>query len=451
MRIRHVEVKRLFGRLDHEIPFNLDDRVTIIHGPNGIGKTWILKLIAAALSPQISTLRVVPFASFAITFDDGRTLTVTKPPPETTPDSARTTLGQLTFRLQRGRAAAQVFKEPERVRRPGFPLSVVDSEIPELARTGPAEWRSLVTGEEFDLDAMLERYAERLPAGLVFEDRQARAKVPAWLVELRQEHQNRFIESERLFVTARAPGTSREYARRPETEPAVGMYAAELAGTIQRTLADYANIAQSLDRTFPSRVVGSAKPKRVAPEELRGQIEELDRRRLELQNAGLLDSGSADTVQAPAEIDDSALAILSVYVDDTRQKLKVLDELAAKTDLMKSTLDRRFRYKHVEINRERGLTVRAEDGRPLQLAALSSGEQHEIVLTYELLFRVRPSSLVLIDEPELSLHVAWQEAFLGDLLNMAELGQFDVVLATHSPQIIGDRWDLTVQLGTNGA
>ena len=39
----------------------------------------------------------------------------------------------------------------------------------------------------------------------------------------------------------------------------------------------------------------------------------------------------------------------------------------------------------------------------LHLVRLSSGEQHELVLAYDLLFKVKEKSLVLIDEPELSL------------------------------------------------
>jgi hypothetical protein len=37
------------------------------------------------------------------------------------------------------------------------------------------------------------------------------------------------------------------------------------------------------------------------------------------------------------------------------------------------------------------------------------------------------------------------------LEEMAKISKFRVLLATHSPQIIGDRWDLTVELkGPNG-
>ena len=98
------------------------------------------------------------------------------------------------------------------------------------------------------------------------------------------------------------------------------------------------------------------------------------------------------------------------------------------------------------ISRKNGFVFTASDGTTLSPTDLSSGEQHELVLFYELLFRVDPGSLILIDEPELSLHIAWQVEFLRDLQEITQLANLDVLIATHSPEIINDRWDLTVQL-----
>jgi len=101
----------------------------------------------------------------------------------------------------------------------------------------------------------------------------------------------------------------------------------------------------------------------------------------------------------------------------------------------------------MSISKKKGFIFETSDGQSISPADLSSGEQHELVLNYELLFKVQPNSLILIDEPELSLHVVWQQQFLKDLQEIIKLAGFDVLLATHSPEIINDRWDLTVELG----
>jgi predicted ATP-binding protein involved in virulence len=82
----------------------------------------------------------------------------------------------------------------------------------------------------------------------------------------------------------------------------------------------------------------------------------------------------------------------------------------------------------------------------IPLVALSSGEQHQLVLYYQLLFKTNKHSLIMIDEPEISLHIAWQKLFLKDLQEVIAHNPFDALIATHSPQIIHDRWDLTASL-----
>ena len=123
----------------------------------------------------------------------------------------------------------------------------------------------------------------------------------------------------------------------------------------------------------------------------------------------------------------------------------MFDDLYNRINALKTIANARFMYKKVSVG-TRGLDVAAWDGSKLDLQMLSSGEQHELVLLYDLLFGIAENSLILIDEPELSLHVAWQDEILNDLQEMANLSDFCVLLATHSPQIIRDRWDLTVEL-----
>lgn len=77
---------------------------------------------------------------------------------------------------------------------------------------------------------------------------------------------------------------------------------------------------------------------------------------------------------------------------------------------------------------------------------LSSGEQHFIVQMITFLIKAEPGSLILIDEPELSYHPAWQMDYLKNLQNIVELGEYQIVLATHSPQIFDYRWNYTIDL-----
>ncbi|MFZ6694478.1 AAA family ATPase [Stenotrophomonas acidaminiphila] len=74
---------------------------------------------------------------------------------------------------------------------------------------------------------------------------------------------------------------------------------------------------------------------------------------------------------------------------------------------------------------------------PFSLKRASSGEQCLLVLMLGVAGHIQDDSLVLIDEPEISLHPEWQERFI-ELLQAAfsDYRGCQFVIATHSPQII---------------
>jgi predicted ATP-binding protein involved in virulence len=181
-------------------------------------------------------------------------------------------------------------------------------------------------------------------------------------------------------------------------------------------------------------------------ENVESALKEISAKRARLVEAGLLEQDGEDTTaQVLQHIDTTNLPVLSVYVRDTEKKLGVFDSLVAKVELFKRSINDRFLYKQLSVNKE-GFGLTTPEGSKLDPLSLSSGEQHEIVLLYELLFKAAENSLILLDEPEISLRVAWQEQFLSNLEDITALSKFDALIATHSPQIISDRWDLTVEL-----
>jgi predicted ATP-binding protein involved in virulence len=231
-------------------------------------------------------------------------------------------------------------------------------------------------------------------------------------------------------------------------------YSEELAQLIQDKLAEYGTTSQSLDRTFPARVV-QQRSSDLTEEQLRQKLNELEENRSRLIDVGLLDKDeNSDFPIQPQSIDESTKNILSVYIEDVEKKLSVFDEIASKIELLKRIINNKFSYsyKTMKFSKEKGfIFTNCYDSSPsapksLSPTDLSSGEQHELVLLYELLFKVKPNSLVLIDEPELSLHVGWQVQFLKDLQEITKLANLDILMATHSPDIIQNRWDLTVEL-----
>ena len=384
MNIDRVRVRGLFDHFDHDLEFRTNERVMIVIGPNGFGKTTTLRLIDALFNQSWDRLTEMSFRSMEVSFDQGKSLVVEKE-DHTKQDDDGPEL-KLIFQDGSGNAHKFCYRRPQ------------------AGQLQMPFW-----------DAPMVSSLEVLSAVTV-----------------------RFIDTERLTRTDLPKRTIRVYSE-------------ELSGRISKTIAKYAALSQSLDRTFPARVVTGNGTSGTSMKKLVEDLDEIKNNQSLLEEAGLLSTGH-DSIDIPDlnNVDPSRLDVLSVYAQDTKQKLHVFDEIYLKIDAFMTIANSRLRYKRVSVSAE-GLKVVSWTGADLDLDLLSSGEQHELVILYELLFRTSKNSLILIDEPELSLHVAWQEQFVTDLEKMAGISDFRAILATHSPEIIADRWDLTVELsGPNG-
>lgn len=80
-------------------------------------------------------------------------------------------------------------------------------------------------------------------------------------------------------------------------------------------------------------------------------------------------------------------------------------------------------------------------------AYAGSGEFAIIVMVHQIL-SAPPSSLILLDEPETSLHPASQEKLMAFLLHRCLKDKHQVVMATHSPHIISPLPDEAIKLLT---
>ena len=75
-----------------------------------------------------------------------------------------------------------------------------------------------------------------------------------------------------------------------------------------------------------------------------------------------------------------------------------------------------------------------DDNRNIPLDSLSSGEKKLLVIFMHCLFN--EDVPIIIDEPEISLSIIWQENLLPDLLEKTKIKQ--VIVATHSSAVISD-------------
>ena len=76
MSIHEISVSKLFEKLTYTIPLKSNYGATIIHAPNGCGKTTLFRLVNALLNAKFDELALTRFESLALCFDDGRRLVI---------------------------------------------------------------------------------------------------------------------------------------------------------------------------------------------------------------------------------------------------------------------------------------------------------------------------------------------------------------------------------------
>lgn len=76
------------------------------------------------------------------------------------------------------------------------------------------------------------------------------------------------------------------------------------------------------------------------------------------------------------------------------------------------------------------------EGKEFDIIGLSSGEKQLFLRALSLKFLNVNNSIILIDEPEISLHPRWQRKIINVYENIGKNNQ--LIIATHSPHIIGN-------------
>ncbi|MDW8234316.1 MAG: AAA family ATPase [Roseiflexaceae bacterium] len=437
LRVTRIRVVNLFGRYTHDVQLRTDDRVTIIHGPNGVGKTVLLRLTEALLSGKMFTLVKTPFQTFEVTLSDGSVLGIERDTLFDEQTAKNRSPARCYLRRDERETSHELQVNDISIRRLA---SRIEQALPWLIRVDEDSFLDRRSGEMLTSAEILEQFADFLPSR---SRKHESVSEPDWMRDIRNSVRVHLIEAQRLlrFSEQRRWGEEFGYTATVKT------YAQDLQKRIAETLAKYAKESQALDQSFPQRLLQNPIQTLSTPE-LKTRMQDLEEKRQRLKRIGLIDEDPTYPfdITTLEMLDETRRAVMTLYVQDTEHKLGVLDDLANRIEILLGTINKKFTHKSIVIDKQKGFIAKTDQDRLLELDALSSGEQHELVLLYDLLFRVQPNTLVLIDEPELSLHVTWQKSFVTDLLEIVSIAGYDVVLATHSPFIVGDRHDLMVPL-----
>jgi predicted ATP-binding protein involved in virulence len=422
MKLEKLVIKGLFDHFQHTVTFNQEEGITIITAPNGYGKTMILTILDSIFQLRLNDLIKLEFDSIELLTGESK-LTIEK-----------------NINLDDDKPSISILSDQ------GFHETV---EYQENDLKDKKE--STIDGESLR-DIIIGNFEDNLEKVYFSENIQKKAlkekkdkhnhKYPEWLINFSKSIKTYLIQDQRLILRDHRL-FSIEYT------DTIEKYANDLANYIRNTVVESSQISQKLDSSFPVRLIKeNSNFNQLSLNDLKENLRWLQEKREKLASYNLLASeDNTKELNELNEIQETDIKVLTLYVKDTKEKLAVYDELLKRVELFADILNnKRLSFKKVKIDADKGFIFETDQGKPLQLTQLSSGEQHQIVILYELIFNIEENGLVLIDEPEISLHVAWQKEFLQDLQKIIEIQKMSVVIATHSPQIIDTRWDLTVDL-----
>lgn len=214
--------------------------------------------------------------------------------------------------------------------------------------------------------------------------------------------------------------------------------------TLQKELSiayqNYLQQSQRIDSQFIKRVISKEKTT-ISEQEYNQLAEKVIQKRDELFYFRLTDNISIP----PYDKDDSF--ILYNYIKGLGEKYANYGNWTEKLNLFNKLLKtKKFAQKSITFSPQHGFQIISANGDILNESLLSSGEQNEIILLFRLIFEVSDNSVLLIDEPENSLHVVWQQKFLDDIQEIAKTKNLQVIISTHSISIVARGQDNAIDL-----
>lgn len=431
--ISDIVIQGLHGLYNYHIHLQKEQRVYIITGPNGYGKTTILKIISHVLQCKFWYFFFLKFSSIRINFQNGKYLFIERKANEESTHEE----------------ASEIINPKEK--------TIIELYIP--GEKAPIE--TLVLGTTYGARLMRKYGARYTPSNSIYDDfdleetleREYETSNDTYLVEngkniqmFLQEQECLYIQEQRLLTSISLVTPRSIYERRWNRMniPEINLIAQNLKDLFSEKQKEFASKSQEIDATFIKRLMDNTE-KAYCAEEFETKLNSLKEKIENFRKYGL-----TPRINVPDGYSEELQKVLSLYIDDMEAKMAVFDAFYNQLAVFDSMISNKsLSNKKISLNDKDGIKLTNDNGEEVPLNKLSSGEQNLIILYYKLVFSIKKNSLLLIDEPENSLHAAWLTKMLDDYQSMADRLQCQIIIATHSMTFIHGEWEMTYDLYEN--
>ena len=413
-----IVFKGLFGRFDYDIELKKDG-LTIITGPNGFGKSTILNCVYQ-LYKQVEGLPFffnLDFEEVIFLISDEKKLKITKKAGTLViNDKTKLAINLKNIKKYLGNA-------------PSFTRNY-------LKNLDKNYLDRVTTDKIIDYMSFLDEYSEEK---FIHKKQNHITSVRNTLKEFSKELGKVFYIREQRLV-------SEEFDRFDESrlKDEIKELPKKFKLLLDKNSSEYSSKSNELDSSYPIRLFNNK-------EAIASQDEFNQKIRLMTKKFQKLNKFDLSRIQdlSNLEFKEEFAKALKIYFDDFDVKYQIYENFINQLELFTDIINDKLNFKEIAISREEGIFIKDTDfkGKHISLSQLSSGEKQEIILFYKLLFETPENTLLLIDEPEISLHIAWQKKFMDDLYKIIKFKKLNVIVATHSPQIINNHWENQIDLG----
>lgn len=419
--VTRLIIKKLYGHYDYDLSFSEKRRVKILLGPNGFGKSTILKILNNLINCNLWYFNLVSFRYIQVEFTGGYKIEIMKNRIEENVEEEKTkTISESVFKFSS-------FNEYTEELQSHFLLST--NYILRKIRRSSVGYRSMNTMGGIDIEDYLMRYYR-------FDEDDALPDASKEMVRFLKGNSSMYIKEQRIQYEELDT-----YGRNLINKYNVDKIAKDLDEVMVNSQESFGMECQKIDSGFVDRLL-SGNSKVYSKDEYDEKFNELQAVLNQYHKYGL-----ANNLHLDYRYDEKYATVLSLYIDDMWGKVEAYNGLFVRLASLDKLLEsKEFSYKKITVDTEHGLTAIDINGSTIPLRKLSSGEQNLIILYFFLLFKAKSGMLVCLDEPEISMHVAWQETMLKDLKNIAKVFGIQLVIATHSIDFVNGDWDYCVDL-----
>ncbi len=135
---------------------------------------------------------------------------------------------------------------------------------------------------------------------------------------------------------------------------------------------------------------------------------------------------------------NAAKRIVEMFTGGVPDAQERAQEIAGLKTRFEDLIDELFHDTGKVIDRTSNEIFFLQQGERLTPYQLSSGEKQMLIILLTVLVENQQPYVLLMDEPEISLHVEWQQHLVRHIRELNP--QVQIILTTHSPALIMDGW-----------